>query len=134
MNTLIIPFALLIIMSIFKSGTLKPITRSGYKTVVSSWTTDEWCILATMALYDNLGVTFSVEDEEPWFKKMVIRKYGKTVEEFHVDIIHRTLDEFEDKVWKISKYGMPSIECPPFSSVRELEMKLELSGVKKLDR
>lgn len=87
-----------------------------------------------MALYDNLGVTFSVEDEEPWFKKMVIRKYGKTVEEFHVDIIHRTLDEFEDKIWKISKYGMPSIECPPFSSVRELEMKLELSGVKKLDR
>lgn len=60
---------------------------------------------------------------------MVIKKNGEKIEEFLVStIMHKTIDEFEDKVWKIMNYGMPRIGCPPFSTLKELEMKLQLSG------
>jgi len=125
----ILTVLLLILFSVDIYRNLRPLTRSAYEKTLSSWTTNRKYVLVALLLYDKLGVKFSIEDDEPWFKKMVIRKNGNVVEEFHVEIIHRTLDEFEDRIWKIMKYGMPSIDCPPFSSTKELEMKLKLSTV-----
>ena len=113
-----------------KLNIFESLKRRAYEKTISGWTNDKNCILIALALYDKFGVKFSLEDEEPWWKNMVIRKNGEKIEEFSVStaIMHRTIDEFEDKVWKIMNYGMPSIGCPPFSTLKELEMKLQLSG------
>ena len=106
----------------------RPYTMSGYKRTLMRWTDNQWHVQAALELYDKLGIRFSVEDEEPWFKKMVIRKGSSIVEEFAVDYYNKVVPEFDAKMESITKNGMPAIDCPPFSSPLELMMKLEISG------